>query len=106
NGDGDGCHLDVDADRERYAAAHGAIRFPVGRRSELQGREIRMEKLPRQTGKCRRKVGLTMKTKNIVYWIITGLVAFFIGGGGCAQIAQYVANPHGVLPVIGYPSAF
>jgi uncharacterized membrane protein YphA (DoxX/SURF4 family) len=30
----------------------------------------------------------------------------FIGGGGVAQIAQYLGNPHGVVPVLGYPMYF
>ena len=49
---------------------------------------------------------MTPKSKNIVYWTTTGLVAFFIGGGGIAQIAQYLGNPHGVVPVLGYPMYF
>ena len=44
--------------------------------------------------------------KNIAYWILTGLIAFFIGGGGVAQMAQYHAHPHGVMPVLGYPLYF
>ncbi len=36
---------------------------------------------------------MTTKAKNIAYWTTTGLVAFFIGGGGGAQIAQYVRQP-------------
>jgi hypothetical protein len=47
-----------------------------------------------------------MKTKSIVYWTMTILVAFFIGGGGAAQMWQYYANPHGVVPVLGYPMYF
>ena len=47
-----------------------------------------------------------MKAKPIVYWIMTGLVAFFIGGGGLAQIWQYRANPHGVVPELAYPMYF
>ena len=47
-----------------------------------------------------------MKTKSIVYWTMTGLVAFFIGGGGLSQIWQYYANPHGVVPQLGYPMYF
>jgi DoxX-like family len=47
-----------------------------------------------------------MKAKSIVYWTMTGLVAFFIGGGGFAQIWQYRANPHGVVPELGYPLYF
>jgi uncharacterized membrane protein YphA (DoxX/SURF4 family) len=49
---------------------------------------------------------MTSKTKSIVYWTMTGLVAFFIGGGGVSQMAQYRANPHGVVPELGYPMYF
>ena len=49
---------------------------------------------------------MTTNTKNITYWTTTGLIAFFIGGGGLAQIAQYLASPHGVVPVLGYPTYF
>jgi hypothetical protein len=47
-----------------------------------------------------------MKGKNIAYWTTTGLIAFFIGSGGGAQIAQYVGKPHGVVPLLGYPMYF
>ena len=47
-----------------------------------------------------------MKGKTIAYWITTGLIAFFIGSGGGAQIAQYVGKPHGVVPLLGYPMYF
>jgi len=49
---------------------------------------------------------MSTRAKTISYWIMTGLVAFFIGGGGLAQIAQYFGNPHGVVPVLGYPMYF
>ncbi|HEX3968991.1 MAG TPA: DoxX family protein [Edaphobacter sp.] len=49
---------------------------------------------------------MTTKAKNIAYWTTTGLIAFFIGSGGAAQIAQYLGNPHGVVPVLGYPMYF
>jgi hypothetical protein len=49
---------------------------------------------------------MTTKAKIIAYWTTTGLVAFFIGSGGVAQIAQYLGNPHGVVPVLGYPMYF
>jgi hypothetical protein len=49
---------------------------------------------------------MTTKAKNIAYWITTILVAFLIGSGGVAQIWQYRANPHGVVPVLGYPLYF
>jgi hypothetical protein len=48
---------------------------------------------------------MTTKTKNIVYWITTVLVAFFMTGGA-TQIWQYKINPHGVVPVLGYPMYF
>ena len=47
-----------------------------------------------------------MKAKSIPYWITTGIVAFFIGSGGLAQIWQYHANPHSIVPVLGYPMYF
>jgi hypothetical protein len=37
---------------------------------------------------------------------MTALVAFFIGGGGVAQIWQYEASAHGVVPVLGYQPGF
>jgi hypothetical protein len=49
---------------------------------------------------------MTAKTKSIVYWIMTILVAFPIGSGGIAQMAQYRTNPHGIVPELGYPMYF
>jgi DoxX-like family len=46
------------------------------------------------------------KARTIVYWTMTILVAMPIGSGGVGQIAQYLANPHGVVPVLGYPTYF
>ena len=47
-----------------------------------------------------------MKAKNIAYWMTTIFVASLIGSGGVAQLAQYRANPHGVVPQLGYPMYF
>jgi hypothetical protein len=47
-----------------------------------------------------------MRAKTIVYWMMTGLVAFFIGGGGASQIWQYRVNPHSIVPVLLYPMYF
>jgi hypothetical protein len=47
-----------------------------------------------------------MKAKSIAYWTTTGLIAFFIGGGGVGQLIQFRANPHGTVPVLGYPLYF
>jgi hypothetical protein len=49
---------------------------------------------------------MTTKAKSIAYWTTTGLIAFFIGSGGVAQMAQFIGNPHGVVPVLGYPMYF
>ena len=47
-----------------------------------------------------------MKAKSVVYWTMTILVAFAIGSGGVSQVMQYVGNPHGVVPELGYPMYF
>ena len=47
-----------------------------------------------------------MKAKSIVYWTMTILVALPIGTGGVGQIAQYLGNPHGTVPQLGYPMYF
>ena len=47
-----------------------------------------------------------MKTKSIAYWTTTILVALPIGSGGVSQVMQYRANPHGVVPELGYPLYF
>ena len=49
---------------------------------------------------------MTTKTRSITYWTTTILVAFFIGGGGVAQVFQYLGNPHGVVPQLDYPMYF
>ena len=49
---------------------------------------------------------MTAKGRNIAYWITTALIAFFIGSGGIAQVIQYQRDPHGVVPVLGYPMYF
>lgn len=46
-----------------------------------------------------------MKAKIIAYWITTILVAFFMSGG-VAQILQFRAHPHGIVPELGYPMYF
>jgi hypothetical protein len=49
---------------------------------------------------------MTAKSRNITYWITTGLVAFFIGGGGASQVWQFWISPHSVVPILGYPMYF
>jgi uncharacterized membrane protein YphA (DoxX/SURF4 family) len=48
---------------------------------------------------------MTNRARNISYWITTILTAFFMTGG-VAQIMQFRANPHGVVPELGYPMYF
>jgi hypothetical protein len=47
-----------------------------------------------------------MKAKSIVYWTMTIIVAALIGSGGIAQMAQYRTDPHGIVPLLGYPMYF
>jgi len=49
---------------------------------------------------------MTTKAKSIAYWTTTILVAMPIGSGGVGQLAQFHANPHSVVPVLGYPMYF
>ncbi len=49
---------------------------------------------------------MTTKAKSIAYWTTTILVALPIGTGGVGQMAQFRANPHGTVPVLGYPLYF
>src|ERR1019366_6680866 len=98
--------LDVDSSGGRHACSHGAVRLRSRSAGSLSGCKIRLAEVHRQPGTCRWGVGLTMKAKIIAYWTTTILVAFFIGSGGVAQLAQYQGNPHGVVPVLGYPMYF
>lgn len=49
---------------------------------------------------------MNTKAKSILYWFTTISVAMPIGSGGVGQMMQYHANPHGVVPVLGYPMYF
>jgi hypothetical protein len=49
---------------------------------------------------------MNTKSKSIAYWTTTGLIAFFIGGGGSTQVFQYLHNPQGIVPILGYPMYF
>jgi DoxX-like family len=49
---------------------------------------------------------MTAKAKNVTYWTTTILIAFFIGSGGAAQVAQFLGDPHGVVPELRYPMYF
>ncbi len=49
---------------------------------------------------------MNMKAKSILYWTMTILVALPIGSGGVGQLMQFRANPHGTVPVLGYPLYF
>lgn len=47
-----------------------------------------------------------MRAKNIAYWTTTILVAFFIGGGGVAQVAHVKGTVDGFVHILGYPAYF
>jgi hypothetical protein len=49
---------------------------------------------------------MTARANNIAYWITTGLIAFFIGGGGVSQMVQAYFHPHTIVPILGYPMYF
>jgi hypothetical protein len=49
---------------------------------------------------------MNTNTKTILYWFTTVSVAMPIGSGGVGQMMQFRANPHGVVPVLGYPMYF
>jgi uncharacterized membrane protein YphA (DoxX/SURF4 family) len=46
-----------------------------------------------------------LKLKSISYWVITAMVAFFIGSGGAAELARVPGNVEG-LAHLGYPVYF
>jgi DoxX-like family len=47
-----------------------------------------------------------MRGKTIAYWTTTVLVAFFIGGGGVAQVAHVNGTVDGFVHILGYPAYF
>jgi hypothetical protein len=47
-----------------------------------------------------------MKAKNIAYWITTIVVAFFLGGGGAAQVARVPGTVDGFVRILHYPAYF
>ena len=46
-----------------------------------------------------------MKLKSISYWVITVMVAFFIGSGGAAELARVPGTVQGLVH-LGYPVYF
>ena len=49
---------------------------------------------------------MTTKTRKILYWTTTVLIAFFIGGGGLAQVAHVKGTVDGFVHILGYPAYF
>jgi hypothetical protein len=47
-----------------------------------------------------------MKTRSVVYWTTTILVAFFLGGGGTAQLARVPGTVDGFVRILHYPVYF
>src|SRR5262245_33532359 len=46
-----------------------------------------------------------MEVKSISYWVVTALLAFFIGSGGAAELAHVQGNIEGLVQ-LGYPPYF
>src|SRR5260370_747019 len=98
--------LHVDSSGGRHPCSHGAVGLTSRSAGSVSGCKLWLAEILRRSGAGHWGVGMTTKAKNIAYWTTTILIAFFIGGGGVAQIAQYLGNPHGVVPVLGYPMYF
>ncbi len=49
---------------------------------------------------------MSARTKSIAYWTTTILVAFFIGGGGVAQLARVKGTVDGFVHILHYPAYF
>jgi hypothetical protein len=47
----------------------------------------------------------TLKLKSISYWVVTAMVAFFIGSGGAAELARVPGTVQGLVQ-LGYPVYF
>src|SRR5262249_1256178 len=47
----------------------------------------------------------TMRSKSRSYWVVTAMVAFFIGSGGAAELMQVPGNIEGLVH-LGYPPYF
>jgi hypothetical protein len=47
-----------------------------------------------------------MNRRNVVYWIATVALAFFILSGGVAEAVHYRANVEGIVGRLGYPRYF
>jgi DoxX-like family len=58
-----------------------------------------------RVGKYDEREGNTMKQKAICYWVSTGIVAFCIGSGGAAELAQVPGTVDGLVR-LGYPAYF
>ena len=46
-----------------------------------------------------------MKLRSINYWVVTAMVAFFIGSGGAAELMRVPGNIEGLVR-LGYPEYF
>jgi hypothetical protein len=47
----------------------------------------------------------TMKLKSVSFWVITAIVAFFIGSGGAAELARVPGTVEGLVR-LGFPAYF
>src|SRR5438309_7007811 len=101
-----GSALDIDSSGGRHPRSHGTVRLPSRSAGSVSGCELRLAEVYRQPGSSRWRVEMNAKAKKVSYWTTTILIAFFIGSGGAAQLAQFMGNPHGVVPVLRYPMYF
>ncbi|MGH6846490.1 MAG: DoxX family protein, partial [Methylocella sp.] len=49
---------------------------------------------------------MSLKTRNIGYWVATGVLAFCILSGGAAETVHFQGNVEGVVMRLGYPLYF
>jgi uncharacterized membrane protein YphA (DoxX/SURF4 family) len=49
---------------------------------------------------------MTPRARSIAYWTTTGLVAFFIAGGGISQVAHVKGTVDGFVHILHYPAYF
>src|SRR5271170_2418989 len=98
--------VDVDCGGGWNPRSHGAVRLRSGSEGSVSRCYLWLAEVLWQPGACGWRVGVTLNAKSIAYWITTVLVVAPIGSGGVAQMMQYRANPHGVVPVLGYPTYF
>ena len=72
--------------------------FPSEEGANYKGAKYGWQKFHRQPGTCGWRGWTDHENKIIAYWTMTVLVAFFIGGGGVAQIGNIAPTPMASCP--------